>query len=125
MVDRIIQAGGYVDVHADGASDANDVLITKAVVDHAMDAVACPNASASPFVATKITHLGLLLQGQSERDLRAVRMVEQIDLEGFGNCGWCGECQAACPKEISIDTIVWIDRDYARAMFSGRSIEGT
>ena len=131
--DRIIRAGGYVDVHAGGAPDANDVLIGKAAADQAMDAAACigcgacvaacPNASASLFVAAKITHLGLLPQGQPERDRRAVRMVEQMDLEGFGNCGWYGECQAACPKEISIDTIVRMDRDYARAMLSGRGIE--
>ena len=132
--DRIIQAGGYVDVHAGGAPDANDVLIGKAAADQAMDAAACigcgacvaacPNASASLFVAAKITHLGLLPQGQPERDRRAVRMVEQMDLEGFGNCGWYGECQAACPKEISIDTIVQMDRDYTRAMLSGRGTEG-
>ncbi len=133
--DRIIQAGGYVDVHAGGAPDANDVLIGKAAADHAMDAAACigcgacvaacPNASASLFVAAKISHLGLLPQGQPERDRRAVRMVEQMDLEGFGNCGWYGECQAACPKEISIDTIVQMDRDYTRAMLSGRGVEGS
>ncbi len=131
--DRIIQAGGYVDVHAGGAPDANDVLIAKAAADHAMDAAACigcgacvaacPNASASLFIAAKITHLGMLPQGQPERDRRAVRMVEQMDLEGFGNCSWHGECQAACPKQISIDTIVQMDRDYARAMLSGRGIE--
>ncbi len=133
--DRIIQAGGYVDVHAGGAPDANDVPIAKAAADHAMDAAccigcgacvaACPNASASLFVAAKIAHLGLLPQGQPERDRRAVRMVEQMDLESFGNCSWYGECQAACPKEISIDTIVQMDRDYTRAMLSGRGIEGT
>jgi len=132
--DRIIQAGGYVDVHAGGAPDANVVLIGKAAADQAMDVAACigcgacvaacPNASASLFVAAKISHLGLLPQGQPERDRRAVRMVEQMDLEGFGNCGWYGECQTACPKEISIDTIVQMDRDYTRAMLSGRDIEG-
>ena len=132
--DRIIHAGGYVDVHAGGAPDANDVLVAKAAADHAMDAAACigcgacvaacPNASASLFVAAKITHLGLLPQGQPERDRRAVNMVAQMDIEGFGNCGWYGECQAACPKEISINTIVQMDRDHTRAMLSGRDIEG-
>ncbi len=131
--DRIIQAGGYVDVHAGGAPDANDVLIGKAAVDHAMDAAACigcgacvaacPNASASLFTAAKIAHLGLLPQGQPERYRRAVRMVEQMDFEGFGDCAWYGECQAACPKAISIDTIVQMDRDYTRAMLSGRGVE--
>ncbi len=130
--DRIIQAGGYVDVHAGGAPDANDVLIGKVAIDHAMDAAACigcgacvaacPNASASLFTAAKITHLGMLPQGQPKRDRRAVRMVEQMDFEGFGNCAWYGECQAACPKGISINTIVQMDRDYTRAMLSGRGV---
>ena len=130
--DRIIQAGGYVDVNTGGAPDANDTLIGKVAADAAMDAAACigcgacvaacPNASASLFTAAKITHLGLLPQGQPERHRRAVRMVEQMDSEGFGNCTNYGECQAACPKSISIDTIVQMNRDYTRAMITGRGV---
>jgi succinate dehydrogenase / fumarate reductase iron-sulfur subunit len=123
--DRIIQAGGYVSVSTGGARDANEILIGKEVVDESMDAAACigcgacvaacPNASASLFTGAKITHLGLLPQGQPERDRRAIAMVEQMDLEGFGHCTLTGECQEACPKEISIDTIKRMNRDYAVA----------
>lgn len=123
--DRIISSGGYVSVNTGGARDANEILIGKAVVDEAMDAAACigcgacvaacPNASASLFTGAKITHLGLLPQGQPEQDRRALAMVEQMDLEGFGHCTLTGECQEACPKEISIDVIKRMNRDYARA----------
>ncbi len=121
--DRIIQAGGYVSVNTGGARDANEILIGKETVDESMDAAtcigcgacvaACPNASASLFTGAKITHLGLLPQGQPERDRRAMAMVEQMDLEGFGHCTLTGECQEACPKEISIDVIKRMNRDYA------------
>jgi succinate dehydrogenase / fumarate reductase, iron-sulfur subunit len=123
--DRIIQAGGYVSVNTGGARDANEILIGKEVVDESMDAAACigcgacvaacPNASASLFTGAKITHLGLLPQGQPERDRRALAMVEQMDIEGFGHCTLTGECQEACPKEISIDVIKRMNRDYAVA----------
>ena len=73
---------------------------------------ACPNASASLFTGAKITHLGMLPQGQPERDTRALAMVEQMDIEGFGHCTLVGECQEACPKEISIDVIKKMNRDY-------------
>ena len=76
---------------------------------------ACPNGSASLFTAAKVTHLGLLPQGQPERYRRARRMVAQMDAEGFGGCTLYGECQEACPKEISIDTITRMNRDYLRA----------
>jgi succinate dehydrogenase / fumarate reductase iron-sulfur subunit len=79
---------------------------------------ACPNASASLFTAAKITHLGLLPQGQPERLRRARAMVERMDLEGFGQCTLYGECQEACPKEISIDTITRMNRDFLRAAFA-------
>jgi succinate dehydrogenase / fumarate reductase iron-sulfur subunit len=79
---------------------------------------ACPNGSASLFTAAKITHLGLLPQGQPERYDRAARMVRQMDLESFGSCTLYGECQEACPKEISIDTITRMNRDYLRASLS-------
>jgi succinate dehydrogenase / fumarate reductase iron-sulfur subunit len=123
--DRIIQAGGYISVNTGGARDANEILIGKEIVDESMDAAACigcgacvaacPNASASLFTGAKITHLGLLPQGQPERDRRALAMVEQMDIEGFGHCTLTGECQEACPKEISIDVIKRMNRDYAVA----------
>lgn len=129
--DRIIQAGGYVSVNTGGARDANEILIGKETVDESMDAAACigcgacvaacPNASASLFTGAKITHLGLLPQGQPERDRRALAMVDQMDLEGFGHCTLTGECQEACPKEISIDVIKRMNRDYAVA--SARYVE--
>jgi succinate dehydrogenase / fumarate reductase iron-sulfur subunit len=128
-LDRIIAAGGYISVSTGSAPDANSIPIPKPDADDAMDAAACigcgacvaacPNASASLFTAAKITHLGLLPQGQPERARRAIKMVEQMDLEGFGHCTLFGECQEACPKEISIDTIARMNRDYARALIAG------
>jgi succinate dehydrogenase / fumarate reductase iron-sulfur subunit len=124
-LDRIIQAGGYITAPTGGAQDANTILIPKETVDTAMDAAqciacgacvaACPNGSASLFTASKLTHLGLLPQGQPERYRRTVRMVAQMDRENFGGCTLYGECQAACPKEISIDTITRMNRDFLRA----------
>jgi len=123
--DRIIQAGGFVSVNTGGARDANEILIGKEVLDEAMDAAACigcgacvaacPNASASLFTGAKIAHLGALPQGQPERDRRALFMVETMDLEGFGHCTLAGECMEACPKEISIDVIKTMNRDYIMA----------
>ena len=124
-LDRIIAAGGYVGAPTGSAPDGNATLIPKDAVETAMDAAqcigcgacvaACPNGSASLFTAAKITHLGLLPQGQPERLRRARGMVERMDIEGFGQCTLYGECQAACPKEISIDTITRMNRDYLRA----------
>ena len=121
-LDRIIQAGGYISVNTGGARDANEILIPKDTLEQSMDAAACigcgacvaacPNASASLFTGAKLTHLGLLPQGQPERDRRALAMVDQMDLEGFGHCTLVGECQEACPKEISIDVIKRMNRDY-------------
>jgi len=123
--DRIIAAGGYISAPTGSAMDGNSTLIAKAAVDTAMDAAqcigcgacvaACPNGSASLFTAAKITHLGLLPQGQPGRVQRARRMVEQMDIEGFGGCTLYGECQEACPKLISMDTITRMNRDYLRA----------
>jgi succinate dehydrogenase / fumarate reductase iron-sulfur subunit len=128
-LDRIIQAGGFITAPTGGAQDANAILVGKENVDSAMDAAACigcgacvaacPNASASLFTAAKITHLGLLPQGQPERYHRALKMVDQMEIEDFGSCTLHGECQEACPKEISIDTITRMNRDFVRAAVLG------
>jgi succinate dehydrogenase / fumarate reductase iron-sulfur subunit len=123
--DRIIASGGYISVDTGSAQDANMILVAKQDADDAMDAAACigcgacvaacPNSSASLFTAAKIAHLGVLPQGQPERDRRALNMVGQMDREGFGNCTWYGECQEACPKEISIDAIARMNHDFLGA----------
>jgi succinate dehydrogenase / fumarate reductase, iron-sulfur subunit len=123
--DRIIQAGGYTSINTGGAQDANTILIPKPVVEQAMDSAACigcgacvaacKNASAALFTAAKISHLGLLPQGQVERYTRVVRMVDRHDAEGFGSCSNEGECEAVCPKEIPITNIARMNRDYLRA----------
>jgi succinate dehydrogenase / fumarate reductase iron-sulfur subunit len=128
-LDRIVAAGGYISVRTGGTPDGNAILIPKPDVDSAMDAAACigcgacvaacPNGSASLFTAAKITHLGQLPQGQPERYRRVRRMVAQMDAEGFGGCTLHGECQEACPKEISIDTISRMNRDFYRATLLG------
>jgi succinate dehydrogenase / fumarate reductase iron-sulfur subunit len=128
--DRIIQAGGYVSAHAGSAPDGNAIPVAKEAADRAMDAAqcigcgacvaACPNASASLFTAAKIGHLGLLPQGQPERARRAVAMVERMNAEGFGHCTNIGECEAVCPKEISIEFIARMNRDYLGAAFKLR-----
>jgi succinate dehydrogenase / fumarate reductase iron-sulfur subunit len=124
-LDRIIQAGGFISAPTGGAPDGNTILIPKETVDTAMDAAqcigcgacvaACPNGSASLFTAAKLAHLGLLPQGQPERYRRTLRMVAQMDIEQFGACSLYGECQEACPKLISIDTITRMNRDFLRA----------
>ena len=128
-LDRIIAAGGFVDVHTGGTPDGNAIPVAKESADRAMDAAACigcgacvaacPNGSASLFTSAKMSHLGLLPQGQPERYRRALSMVAQMDLEDFGGCSLFGECQAACPKEISIDFIARMHRDYLRAAVLG------
>jgi succinate dehydrogenase / fumarate reductase, iron-sulfur subunit len=127
-LDRIIQAGGFISASTGGAQDANAILVPKVAAEAAMDAAACigcgacvaacPNASASLFTAAKISHLGHLPQGQPERYRRVLSMVEQMELEDFGGCTLYGECQEACPKEISIDTITRMNRDYLKASVS-------
>ena len=126
--DRIIQAGGFITARTGSAPEANTLLVPKRDADRAMDAAACigcgacvaacPNASAMLFVAAKVSHLGLLPQGQPERDARVVDMVARMDAEGFGACSNHGECMAACPKEISIDFIAQLNRDYWKAVLS-------
>ncbi len=124
--DRIVQAGGFVSVQTGNAPDGNAIPVPKQNAESAMDAAACigcgacvaacPNGSASLFTAAKVSHLGELPQGQPERYRRALSMVAQMDLENFGGCSWFGECQEACPKDISIDSITRMNRDYARAL---------
>src|SRR6476660_139141 len=128
--DRIIQAGGYTSLNVGGARDANSILIAKTTADAAMDSAACigcgacvaacKNASAALFTSAKISHLALLPQGQVERRHRVVQMVDQMDHEGFGMCSNEGECQAVCPKEISIASIARMTREYVRATFAGQ-----
>jgi succinate dehydrogenase / fumarate reductase iron-sulfur subunit len=124
-LDRIIQSGGFISAPTGSAQDANSILIGKDVADHAMDAAecigcgacvaACPNGAAQLFTGAKVSHLGLLPQGQPERSSRVLDMVETMEQEGFGSCTNFGECEAACPKEISIDFIARLNRDYLKA----------
>ncbi len=129
--DRIIQSGGYVSVSTGGAPDANNLPIPKPDSDQAMDAAqcigcgacvaACKNASAMLFVSAKVSHLGLLPQGEVEREARVLNMVKQMDEEGFGACTVTGSCEAVCPKEISLDFIGRMNREYGRALLKGTS----
>lgn len=123
--DRIIQAGGYITAPTGAAPDANSIPVNKADADAAFDAAtcigcgacvaACPNGSASLFMAAKVAHLGMLPQGQPERHTRVLDMVLQHDEEGFGGCTWIGECTAACPKDIQLDLISRMNRDVLSA----------
>ena len=123
--DRIMQAGGFISVRTGAAPDANAIPVPKPDADLAMDAAACigcgacvaacKNASAMLFVAAKVSQLGLLPQGQPERDQRVLAMVGTMDALGFGNCTNQYECSAACPKTISHDFIARMNRDYLKA----------
>ena len=125
--DRIIAAGGYVSFNTGGAPDGNTIPIPKDVAEKAMDSAACigcgacvaacKNAAAHLFTSAKIAHLGRLPQGQAERHRRVIRMIDQMDAEGFGMCSNEGECEAVCPKEIPISNIARMNRDYVTAMW--------
>jgi succinate dehydrogenase / fumarate reductase iron-sulfur subunit len=132
--DRVIAAGGFISVSTGSAQEGNAILIPKQDADRAMDAAACigcgacvamcPNASAALFTGAKIAHLGLLPQGQPERGTRAIAMVAQAAAERFGSCTNIGECEAVCPKEIKLEVIARMNRDFIRtviaAAWSGR-----
>jgi len=130
--DRIIQAGGYVNVNTGGVPDANAIPIAKTIADQAMDAAqcigcgacvaACKNASAMLFTAAKVSQLALLPQGQVERQSRVEAMVAQMEAEGFGNCTNTGACEAVCPKEISIEHIARLNREYLSAKMSSNNV---
>ena len=129
-LDHIIEAGGYISVGTGQAPEANGLPIGKEVADQSMDAAACigcgacvaacPNAAAALFTGAKITHLGVLPQGETEKDRRALAMVAQMNAEGFGNCTNIGECTGACPKEIPLDVIAKMNRDYLCGSFQRR-----
>jgi succinate dehydrogenase / fumarate reductase, iron-sulfur subunit len=130
-LDRIIEAGGYISAPTGSAPEANQMLVPKEASDAAMDAAACigcgacvaacPNSAAQLFTAAKVAHLGLLPQGQPERFERVEAMVDQME-DLFGSCTNYGECEAACPKEISIDFIAMLNRDYFKAKLRNRRL---
>ncbi|MFO7724652.1 MAG: succinate dehydrogenase/fumarate reductase iron-sulfur subunit [Oceanipulchritudo sp.] len=123
--DTIMQVGGFIEQRIGAAQDANSLPIPKTVADKAMDAAACigcgacvavcPNASAMLFTSAKLSQLNMLPQGRPEKDRRSLKMVRAMDEAGFGNCTNIGECEAACPKGISLDFIAMMNRDYAVA----------
>jgi succinate dehydrogenase / fumarate reductase iron-sulfur subunit len=131
--DRIISAGGFISVNTGQAADANAIPVQRDSAELAMDAAACigcgacvaacPNASAALFTSAKISQLALLPQGHPERERRVLRMVDQMDIEGFGNCSNHGECQAVCPKEISISNIARMRREYLKAMMKKGTVD--
>ena len=128
--ERIIQAGGFISVRTGQAPEANALPVPKDDAELSMDAAscigcgacvaACKNASAMLFVAAKVSHLAILPQGQAEKDRRVLDMVQTMDKEGFGNCTVTGSCEAVCPKEISLDFIARMNREYAIALFKAK-----
>lgn len=131
--DRIVEAGGYITAPTGAARDANEILVPKEAADAAMDAAACigcgacvaacPNSAAQLFTSAKYSHLSLLPQGQPERYTRVVAMVEEME-KFFGSCTNHGECETACPKEISIDFIALLNRDFVKAQFKNARLSG-
>ncbi len=132
-LDAIIEAGGFISSDTGAAQDANSIPIPKPVADAAMDAAACigcgacvaacPNGAGQLFTSAKLNHLNLLPQGQAQRWDRTVHMVERME-EFFGSCTNHGECEEACPKEISIDFIAYMNRDYVKAKIKNRKLIG-
>jgi succinate dehydrogenase / fumarate reductase iron-sulfur subunit len=130
--DRIIAAGGYISVPAGSAPDGNTIPVPKDNAEKSMDAAACigcgacvaacPNASASLFTGAKVAHLGLLPQGQPERDSRALSMVAKMNQEGFGQCTNIGECEAVCPKGVPLEVIARMNRDFLQATWSRATV---
>ena len=128
--DGIVQAGGFISVNTGGTPDANAIPVAKTEADSAMDAAscigcgacvaACKNASAMLFVSAKVSHLALLPQGKVERERRVANMVKAMDGEGFGNCTVTGSCEAVCPKEISLDFIARMNREYGAAILKNK-----
>jgi succinate dehydrogenase / fumarate reductase iron-sulfur subunit len=129
--DRIIASGGFVSVNTGGTPDANCLPVPKLDADEAMDAAACigcgacvaacKNASAMLFVSAKVSHLAALPQGRAEAEPRVLNMVAQMDEEGFGNCTVTGSCEAVCPKEISLNFIAKMNREYGKAILKNRA----
>jgi succinate dehydrogenase / fumarate reductase iron-sulfur subunit len=128
--DRIIQSGGYVSVNTGGTPDGNAIPISSQTAELAMDAAACigcgacvaacPNGAAMLFTSAKISQLCLLPQGQVERKTRSLAMIKAMDEEGFGNCSNAKECEAVCPKGISISNIARMNREYLKAAFTAK-----
>jgi succinate dehydrogenase / fumarate reductase iron-sulfur subunit len=127
--DGLIQAGGYTSINAGGAQDANAILIPRDVAERSMDAAACigcgacvaacKNASALLFVSAKVTHLGVLPQGQIEHARRVATMIDRMDGLGFGSCSNEGECEAVCPKEIKLANIAFLNRSFLKTRVFG------
>jgi succinate dehydrogenase / fumarate reductase iron-sulfur subunit len=127
--DRIVQSGGYITVSTGSAPEANLMPIPKPLADRAFEAAECiacgacvaqcPNGAAQLFTSAKVAHLGLLPQGQPERGQRAISMVESMEAQGFGSCSNYAECEAVCPKGISIDFIARMNRDYIKGKAGG------